>query len=447
MTGIPGRKKVLLVVLGLLLVAFVVGGGEVHRVAAISGKTYENLKVMADVLAIVQRSYVEDVEPRKLIYGAIKGMLEGLDPHSAFMPPDVYQEMQVETKGEFGGLGIEITVRDGVLTVVSPIEDTPAFRAGIQSGDQIVRIEGVSTKGLSLVDAVKRMRGPRGTKVTISIMRPGFAEPRDFTLTRAVIEVKSVKVKPLEDGYGYLRLTQFQERTAADMGRALRELQNGAKGGLKGLVLDLRNNPGGLLDQAVKVADEFLDSGLIVYTEGRLENQKQKFWAHPSDTPRRFQMVVLVNAGSASASEIVAGALQDHGRAVVLGTQTFGKGSVQTIIPLSDGSGLRLTTAKYFTPKGRSIQAEGIVPDIVVEGAAPGDEEGEAQRPQARIIRERDLERQRRGEPVRPEERQPEEARQVRLQHLGDPKADVQLQRALDLLKSWDIFQRGKKAS
>ncbi|MBI3075953.1 MAG: PDZ domain-containing protein, partial [Deltaproteobacteria bacterium] len=198
MTGIPGRKKVLLVVLGLLLVAFVVGGGEVHRVAAISGKTYENLKVMADVLAIVQRSYVEDVEPRKLIYGAIKGMLEGLDPHSAFMPPDVYQEMQVETKGEFGGLGIEITVRDGVLTVVSPIEDTPAFRAGIQSGDQIVRIEGVSTKGLSLVDAVKRMRGPRGTKVTISIMRPGFAEPRDFTLTRAVIEVKSVKVKPLE---------------------------------------------------------------------------------------------------------------------------------------------------------------------------------------------------------------------------------------------------------
>ncbi|HWP34359.1 MAG TPA: S41 family peptidase [Thermodesulfobacteriota bacterium] len=441
----------------LLILTLALGGGALQRVSAVAESPYEDLRIFTDVLALVQRNYVEKPNNKELIYGAIKGMLETLDPHSSFMTPEVYREMQVETKGEFSGIGIEITTKDDRIVVVAPIEDTPAFKAGIQAGDQIVRIDGKSTKGMSLPDAVKLMRGPKGTTVRLTIAREGHPEPLEFTITRATIAVKSVKAKLLEPGYAYIRLTQFQERTADDLLAALERFE---KGGLKGLVLDLRNNPGGLLDQAVKVADIWLDSGLIVYTDGRIENQRMEFHAHRDGVTRDYNMVVLVNEGSASASEIVAGALQDAGRAVVVGTQTFGKGSVQTIIPLSDGSALRLTTARYYTPKGRSIQAKGITPDIVVEAGTYV-----AARPSGReVIRERDLERHFRGDdepapkgpdrgavegadPARSDPRgrsrpaRPEEERAQPTFTLGEPGKDVQLDRALDMLKAWQIFQ------
>ncbi|MEW6300483.1 MAG: S41 family peptidase, partial [Thermodesulfobacteriota bacterium] len=346
------------------------GAQDLNGVSAVGNENvYQGLEAFTNVLAIVQKNYVEEVGTQKLMEGAINGMLNALDPHSAYLTPDLYKELQVDTEGSFGGLGIEITLRDGILTVVSPIEDTPAARAGIKAGDQIIKIEGELTKDMSLVEAVKKMRGPKGSKVQISIRREGVPRFLDLTLTREVIKVQSVKARTLEKGYGYIRLAQFQDRTSTDLEAALRRLAQ-ENGKLEGLVLDLRNNPGGLLSQAVKVSDLFLDSGMIVYTEGRLDNQKQKYFAHPggyTDVP----IVVLVNGGSASASEIVAGALQDHGRAVVLGTQTFGKGSVQTILPLENGAALRLTTAMYYTPSGRSIQVTGISPDITLDNVTP----------------------------------------------------------------------------
>ncbi len=439
----------------LIVLSLVLGGGALQRVSAVAESQYEDLRVFTDVLALIQRNYVEKPNNKELVHGAIKGMLETLDPHSSFMPPEVYREMQVETKGEFSGLGIEITTKDDRIIVVTPIEDTPAFKAGILAGDQIVKIDGKPTRGMSLPDAVKLMRGPKGSAVKITIAREGSPEPIEFTVTRATIAVKSVKAKMLEPGFGYVRLTQFQERTAEDLGTALEKME---KEGLKGLVLDLRNNPGGLLDQAVKVGDYWVDSGLIVYTDGRIENQKMEFHAHREGVRRDYNMVVLINEASASASEIVAGALQDIGRAVVVGTQSFGKGSVQTIIPLSDGSALRLTTARYYTPKGRSIQAKGIAPDIVVEAgtvvaARGGDRE---------IMRERDLSRHVQGDGERrdpapangappaakPESKarpsapaRPADARTEAAFTLGEPGKDLQLDRAIDMLKSWQIFQ------
>jgi carboxyl-terminal processing protease len=445
----------------LVVLSLVLGGGALQRVGAVAESQYEDLRLFTDVLALIQRNYVEKPQNKELVYGAVKGMLETLDPHSSFMTPDVYREMQVETRGEFSGLGIEITTKDDRIVVVTPIEDTPAFKAGVQSGDQIVRIDGKSTKGMGLVDAVKLMRGPRGSSVKITVAREGAAEPIDFTITRATIAVKSVKTKTLEAGYAYIRLTQFQERSADDLGVALDKFE---KEGLKGVILDMRNNPGGLLDQAVKVADYWIDSGLIVYTDGRIENQRMEFRATPDRVKRDYNMIVLVNEGSASASEIVAGALQDAGRAVVVGTQTFGKGSVQTIIPLSDGSALRLTTARYYTPKGRSIQAKGITPDIIIEAgtfvAARGvDRE---------VIRERSLDRHFLGDDEKgekPEKKDKEPAASPSASPagpqsktkapgakdeakaespaftLGEPGKDLQLDRALDMLKSWQVFQ------
>src|SRR3990170_2803072 len=332
------------VILAGTLVLLVLTGGVQHGTTAIED-TYEKLKVFTEILSLVQANYVDEVKSKELIYGAVKGMLETLDPHSSFLPPDIFKEMQVETQGSFGGLGIEITVKDRALTVVSPIEGTPADRAGIQPGDRIIKIEDQPTKDMTLMDAVRKLRGPKGSKVTISVFREGRPEPFDVTLVRETIEVKSVRSKDLGDGLYYIRLTSFQEKTTKDLERAMEQAQ---KSGTTALVLDLRNDPGGLLNQAVAVTDMFLDKGqLIVYTQGRLTAE------HSNGFPR-WPMVVLVNGGSASASEIVAGALQDWKRAVILGTKTFGKGSVQTVIPLSDGSGLRLTTAKYFTPRGRS---------------------------------------------------------------------------------------------
>src|SRR2546430_2788996 len=355
------------IALAILVAVLFSSGGQPARVGAAATKeSYEGLETFTNILAIIQKNYVDDVQTKQLLEGAINGMLASLDPHSAYLTPDLYKELQVDTKGSFGGPGIGITNRNGLLTVVSPIEDTPAYRAGVKSGDQIMKINGEFTKDMTLVDAVKKMRGPKETKVTLTLKRETQAEVFDVTLTREIIKIRSVKWKKLEPGYGYVRVTQFQERTDDDLERALKSLDK-ETGGLQGLVLDLRNDPGGLLTQAVRVADLFLESGLIVYTDGRLENQKQKYFAHKPGTWSDFPMVVLVNGGTASASEIVAGALQDHKRALVLGTQTFGKGSVQTILPLDDNSALRLTTARYYTPSGRSIQALGIVPDIVMD--------------------------------------------------------------------------------
>src|SRR5215813_455763 len=409
------RRQRQKIVVGLIAGVIAIGiiflaGQSLDKVSAVSRDTYEGLEAFTDVLAIVQKNYVEDVGTQKLVEGAINGMLGALDPHSAYLTPESYKELQVDTRGSFGGLGIEITLRDGLLTVVSPIEDTPAYRAGIKAGDQIIKIDGQLTKDMTLVEAVKKMRGPEGSKIVLSIRREGVSRFMDFSLTREIIKIQSVKSRMLEKGYGYIRLTQFQDRTSTDLENALTRL-NKENGKIEGLVLDLRNNPGGLLSQAVKVADEFLDSGMIVYTEGRLDNQKQKYFAHPGgyvDLP----LVVLVNGGSASASEIVAGAIQDHGRGVILGTQSFGKGSVQTIIPLSDGSGLRLTTARYYTPKGRSIHGKGITPDIVIE--APK-EEPTATKPNTPPL---------------------SDAEQM--------KRDVQLQRAIEILKATRILDKTK---
>jgi carboxyl-terminal processing protease len=352
-----------LILLGFVFGLFV-GGLCVRNVSALSDKTYERLKVFTDCLEIIKKHYVEDVKTEDLINGAIEGMLNSLDPYSSYLTPDMYRELQVETKGSFGGLGMEVAIKDGILTVVAPIEDTPAYQAGIKAGDRILKINEESTKGLSLMECVNKLRGPKGTKATITIIREGLTQAKDITIVRDIIRIQSVKFKTLEKGYGYLRIVQFQEKTSADAKRALETLQKENPDGLQGLVLDLRNDPGGLLDQAVQVSDLFLDKGVIVSIKGRDAEEKTAFDAHAEGTMPNWPMVVLVNQGSASASEIVAGALQDYGRAVIMGSRTFGKGSVQTIIPLEGGSGIRLTTARYYTPNGRTIHEEGIQPDI-----------------------------------------------------------------------------------
>jgi carboxyl-terminal processing protease len=391
------------VISALLVVLTLSLGGTVASKGTDTGATYEQLRLFTEVLSIVQNQYVDEVAPKELIYSAIKGTLRGLDPHSSFLDPESYREMQVETSGSFGGLGIEITLRDDILTVVSPIDGTPAYRAGLQAGDRIVKIDGLPTKDMQLSDAVKKMRGKPGTKVTISVVREGWTEPKDFEIQREQIRVHSVRIHDLGGGIEYIKLRQFQEQTAHDLEQALEKF---SQSGMKALVLDLRNNPGGLLTAAVEVTEKFVDDGkLVVYTEGRVRNQNMRFSAHAKKTYSTMPMVVLVNQGSASASEIVAGALQDYGRATVVGVQTFGKGSVQTIIPLSDGSGLRLTTAKYFTPKGRSIHGKGITPDIIVE--VPKDTSGKPPVPS--------------------------------LDPVEEMKKDVQLQRALEVIKTMRV--------
>lgn len=436
-------KPFLLLVSGIAL-GFFLSAHWVPNVAAVGRQDYESLEAFSNILSIVRKNYVEDVETKNLVNGAINGMLNSLDPHSAYLTPELYKELQSDTQGRFGGLGIEITVKGGILTVVSPIEDTPAAKAGIQPGDQIFKIEDEFTKDMSLVDAVKKMRGLKGTKINLTIKREGVADLVEYSLVRDVIRVQSVRSRDLEAGYGYIRLAQFQERSDRDMQRALEKFA-AEKGGIKGLVLDLRNNPGGLLTQAVRISDLFLESGLIVYTEGRIEAQKQKYFAQKDGTWTDFPIVVLVNGGSASASEIVAGALQDHKRAVVLGTKTFGKGSVQTILPLDDSSALRLTTARYFTPAGRSIQATGIVPDIVLDNAPADGKTEPSKRPN---LREENLP----GHLINPQspnsqQEQLDKEREKQIPSLaptGDDTIDkdAQLKRALDLLKSWDVFKQ-----
>ncbi|MCY1276928.1 Carboxy-terminal processing protease CtpB [compost metagenome] len=338
---------------------------------AVNGKAplpLDELRTFAEVLDRIKSAYVEPVDDKTLLENAIKGMLSNLDPHSAYLEPEDFQELQESTSGEFGGLGIEVGTEDGFVKVVSPIDDTPASKAGIQPGDLIVKIDGQPTKGISLMEAVDKMRGKAGSKIVLTLVRGG-GQPFDVELTRAAIKVKSVKSQVLEKGYGYLRITQFQVNTGEEVGKALAKLRKENEGRLSGLVLDLRNNPGGVLQSAVEVSDHFLKRGLIVYTKGRIANSELRFSADPADASEGVPLVVLINGGSASAAEIVAGALQDHKRGVLMGTDSFGKGSVQTVLPLNNDRALKLTTALYYTPNGRSIQAQGIVPDIEVARA------------------------------------------------------------------------------
>lgn len=435
-----------------------------------AGLPIEELRTFAEVFNAIKQGYVEPVDDKKLITHAISGMLSNLDPHSSYLDADSFKDLQVGTQGEFGGLGIEVGMEDGLVKVVSPIEDTPAYRAGVKSGDLIYKLDDTVVKGLTLSEAVKRMRGKPKTQIRLGILRKGEAKPLELTLTREVIKVQSVKSKLVEEGYGYLRVTSFQENTAASVVKHLNDLYK--PGPLKGLVLDLRNDPGGLLNGAVGVSAAFLPpKTLVTSTDGRTADAKHQFFASPDDylrgskddyikslpaEARKVPMVVLVNAGSASASEIVAGALQDHKRALVLGTQTFGKGSVQTVLPLPGNTAIKLTTARYYTPLGRSIQAKGIVPDIVVEETANG---STGQR-----LREADLEHHLSNDkekdaaapaketPVKPQSKAPvkpktgngkdstDEAAEPPSRELAS-KSDYQLGQALNLLKGLQIMQ------
>ncbi len=450
MASTGGSKKRVAAGFAIVVAALVIFIGistQRHCSAEGKGSDYESIELFTDVMSIVKKSYVEEVDTKKLIYGAINGMLSSLDPHSSFMPPDVYKEMKIDTKGAFGGLGIEITIKDGILTVISPIEDTPAYKAGIKAGDQIFKIDDKFTKDLNINDAVKRMRGPKGTKVTLTIMREGFEKPKEFPLIRDIVQVKSVRSSLFGDGYGYIRIAQFQEKTDDDMIKSLKALKEENKGELKGLVLDLRNDPGGLLDQAVRIADHFTADGkMIVYTEGREKDSKMQFTARKGAKEPNYPIVVLINSGSASASEIVAGALQDHKRAIIMGTQSFGKGSVQTIIPLSDESGLRLTTARYFTPSGRSIQAKGITPDIVVERL---ELPKTSEKKESMHLREKDLENHFEGEDKgggkdskKEEKKEPAKESNGSSKLEENLKNDYQVQRAVDLLKGWELIKK-----
>jgi len=395
---------------------------------------YEELKVFTETISIVRKSYVEDVKPKDLIYNAIKGMIGSLDPHSGFMTPEMYREMQVDTKGEFGGLGIQIGIKEEMLTVIAPIEDTPAYKAGIKAGDHIIKINNEFTKNMSLHDAVSKMRGVPGTSVKITILREGWKETKDFTIVREVIKIKSVKSKLLEDGIGYIKINQFQEQTSDDLSNALEEL---IQKNINALVFDLRNNPGGLLNSAVDVASQFLPEGkLIVYIKDK-KGERQEYQSGKTKSNYTLPMIVLVNQGSASASEIVAGALKDWNRAVIIGTQTFGKGSVQSVVPLSDGSALRLTTARYYTPKGVSIQATGIAPDIIVKAEMKKGEKGHP------AIREKDLERHLENSEIEEKPEEPEDIVPLEIEE----EEDIQLQRAIDLLKTWRVFKELPKAS
>jgi carboxyl-terminal processing protease len=405
----------------------------VDHVASAARRTqaqpYRPLDVFSDVLAHVENSYVEEVDEKELVYGAVDGMMSRLDPHSVFMRPDVYRQMRDDTTGEFDGLGLELTVQDGELTVISPVVESPGERAGLRPGDRVLSIDGSPTKEMSLAEATRRMKGAAGTKVTLEIMREGFTAPQKLVLVRDRIRTQSVDVRVLDAGrrYAYVRIRTFQERTDKNLMRALDDARAQMAGQIRGLVLDLRNNPGGLLDQAVRVSDVFLSSGIIVTTAGRGRRNVEVERAHEKDTEPAYPLIVLVNKGTASASEIVAGALQDHGRAVIMGTPSFGKGSVQTIIELEDGSGLKLTVARYYTPKNRSIQERGIAPDVVVADVSPPRVD-DGQQPG-----EKELKRHLKNDsPVS------SSASHGGAAHTGE---DYQLRTALDYLKAVDIFK------
>ncbi len=410
-----------------------------------------SVNLLMEAMNIIKKRYVDEVDEKKLVKGAIDGMLSKLDPHSNYMPPEPYKEMKINMAGSFGGLGIEINIKDEKLTVISPIEDTPAWRAGIKPNDHIWKIDSRLTKGLTINQSVNLMRGEKGTKVTLHILREGQKSSLVFPLVRDIIKTKSMKSRTLVPGYGYIRISQFQERTGEDFANAIRNLHAENPSGLKGLVLDLRNNPGGLVDTAAQVADHFIgegkDDGTIVTMKGRIPGARMNHYAKVGEKEPHYPIVVLINGGSASASEILAGALQDNGRAIIMGTQSYGKGSVQSVIPLRDGSGLKITTALYYTPKGRSIQARGITPDIIVGAkelarkgqGAEGEKKGDAA-----DFREKDLINHLEGDKPGKSSVKPAKPVDVKAPAVPlpgeDTANDYQLSRALEMLKGLDVI-------
>lgn len=438
------RFVVAIVLVCLLLGSALFLNGKSEEAKAEDPGVYENIDILAEVLRHIEKNYVEAQDPQELIRGAIRGMMNTLDPHSAFLSKEERKELMIQTRGKFSGIGVEITIKEGILTVVSPIEGTPAYKAGMKAGDKIIKIDDEHTKDITLMEAVKKIRGPKGTEVNLTVVREGEDKPLELTITRDIIPIKSVRQETLPSDVGYVRISSFQSQTARDLSSTLEDLEEGRE--LKGVILDLRNNPGGLLSQAVKVSELFLDSGVIVSTKARNSSQDIRATAHKNEKLRDYPVIVLVNGGSASASEIVAGALQDNNRALILGTRTFGKGSVQTIVPLSDGSGLRLTTARYYTPDGRSIHSKGIMPDIEVHYVPPGKSEEEAKHPH--FIREEDLERhelKETKEDADKEDKAPGDEASEEAGELLDK--DNQVRQAWQLLQSWNVFSKIEQAS
>ena len=452
MTARKTRHLKMWVAMVLASAVMILGHGFYRDLSANNEETYKGLKLFSDVIELVQKNYVDEIDTQNMIEAAIQGMVRSLDPHSSLLPPDALKELQIDTHGEFTGIGIHVTMRNNLVTVISPIEGTPAYRAGIKAGDKIIKVDGKPTEDLR--DAVKRMRGPKGTTVVISVLRQGAPDPLEFTLVRDVIPIYSVKAELLKPGYGYVWITNFRENTSGDLVEALKAMES-AETPMKGLVLDLRDNPGGILNQAIEVSDLFLDTGEILSIKGREGRNTKVFRAHAGEVKRDYPIVVLVNGGSASASEIVAGALQDHKRALILGTTSFGKGSVQTVETLRDGYGLKFTIARYYTPSGRSIQAKGVEPDVEVRHRVLSDTDTSAER----MLKEKDLKNHLDAEPeggVDTPRTEPDESKQ---EMPPDPPAlkrfkskhspldrdalfsDNQVLRALDILISYDIFK------
>ncbi len=422
--------------------------GFYRDLSASSDETYKRLDIFSDVILQIEKNYVDEVETEELIKNAIQGMVHSLDPHSQYLPPEAFQELQTGTKGEFEGVGIVITMPKGILTVISPIEDTPAFKAGIKSGDIIIKVDQQPTKDMKLWEAVKKMRGHKGTSVVLTIVREGSSAPLDFKIVRAAIPIESVRYISLQPGYGYIRVYNFTDKTTHDLKEALKSLESGDKP-LKGLTLDFRNNPGGLLNQAIEVSDLFLNEGTILSIKGRLKRHTNSYNAHSISEKRDYPIVLLINGGSASASEIVAGALQDHKRALILGTTSFGKGSVQTVKPLKDGSGIKFTIARYYTPSGRSIQAKGIEPDIVLKRRLLDSADDEEDTVESMFLKEKDLRNHLEAETdkqeTKPGKKDTLEKTDTNNSEYGALKLeylfkDNQVKRALDILISFNIF-------
>jgi carboxyl-terminal processing protease len=417
----------------LLLILFIGSRALADSTQEEKTATYKQLEIFANVLGILQENYVEEIDTKEVVNGAIRGLLFSLDPHSSYLPPDSFEDLQEETQGSFSGIGIEVTIKNDLLTVVSPIAETPADRAGLKANDTIVEIDGVSTKNMGPYEAIKKLRGPAGTEVTISIHREGWDSLKAITLKREIIPIQSVKAEFLSPGFVYTRITNFQSHTTGDFKAKLKELSG--KQQINGLILDLRSNPGGLLHQAITIADIFLAKGTIVYTKGRREDQNNVYVAHDNGDKEIYPLVVLVNEGSASAAEIVAGAIQAHKRGIIVGMRTFGKGSVQTIIPLPDGAGLRMTTAKYYTPDNRSIQAQGITPDVEIPFIAclPAEEAD----PPGKLLKEADLTNHFPGLQQTEQEKNDATAAGKLEERL---QSDNQLRTAYNILKSLDLF-------